>query len=571
MRTPVILVSVGLIVGVAACSGSDQESPTDATGQGAGAGTGSGGAGSGAGGAGGAGGGAGGAGGGASCEPFGRFGAPVNTFTLPVPDGATGLNYPDVQASFPEVDWATLDRLYIPAGQYKFMNLGNLPERDAAAPLVITNQGGQVQVGPNDPGGNYIWAVGGGSNWVLTGRYDPESGTGDVAYPGHRCGDYAGSRGHYGFLSDDAFAQGQYLHMGIAVSDATDFELEYLEIFRSGFAGIRLLNKREPGDPERPMANVRVHDNYVHDVDGEGFYFGWTGAPPSNPFPGLKIYNNRIIRAGNEALQIQDLADGTEVHNNVFAFAALHWRDNGLGMYQDNGAQVMTRSGTIVLRENVFLGGAGTLLSFWSQPQAGDADRHVTFEGNYFAATRSLGAYLGGSAAAGSDFHFNGNVFRELDFSYDLLDPAATDPGIVFGVGAGYEAPVVFEGNTWEGSKQLAPGLTGPNGTSGVVTATGNTNGPVTPIVFVATGYPAGASVQRLESWAPKATVAPGSPDIVYQPGDLVMHDAVMYECTTQNSGLTPPDHPEAWEPLPTPIDDFRVEASSPYATVGVN
>ena len=32
------------------------------------------------------------------------------------------------------------------------------------------------------------------------------------------------------------------------------------------------------------MANVSVHDVYVHDTGGEGFYFGWTGAPPSNLF-----------------------------------------------------------------------------------------------------------------------------------------------------------------------------------------------------------------------------------------------------------------------------------------------
>jgi hypothetical protein len=68
-----------------------------------------------------------------------------------------------------------------------------------------------------------------------------------------------------------------------------------------------------------------------------------------------------------------------------------------------------------------------------------------------------------------------------------------------------------------------------------------------------------------------KATVAPGSPDITYDVGDLVMFDAQMYRCVQKNSGLAPPSHPEAWSKLPTPADDLRVRAGSPYAAFGVH
>jgi hypothetical protein len=506
-------------------------------------------------------------GGASACEPFGHYGAPGTTFTLPTGDS---LYFPDLQKSFPNVAWATLDRLYLPAGKYKAVDLGNLPMRDASHPLVITNHGGQVQVGPNDPGAGYIWSVDGGSNWVITGRYDADSGTGDAAFPGHRCGAYAGSRGHYGIVSDDEFAQGQYLHMGIAVSTASDFELEYLEIMRSGFAGIRVLNSRAAGDPAFPAANVRIHDNYVHDTGGEGFYLGWTGDPPANLLPGLRVYNNRIIRTGNEALQIQDLGDGTEVSHNVMAFGAMHWRDNGLGNYQDNNSQVQTREGTISLHDNVFVGGASTLLSFWSQPEDGDGARHVTFEHNYFGATRSLGAYLGGAADAASSFTFSGNFFTDLDFSYDQLDPTATDPGTVFGISADYTSPIAFQNNTWQGMKLLVSGLSSGNGTSNSVTGTGNVNTNVASIQFVASGYPNGASFTNLEAWAPKATLAPGSPDITYQVGDLVLYNADLFRCLQVNTGVTPSDHADDWQKLPAPTDDFRVAPSSPYAGIGV-
>src|SRR5207248_3040220 len=142
---------------------------------------------------------------------------------------------------------------------------------------------------------------------------------------------------------------------------------------------------------------------------------------PSNLLSKLSIYNNRIIRTGNEALQIQDLGDGTDVHHNVIAFGALHWRDNGLGKYQDNNAQVQTREGAIALHHNIFMGGASTLLSFFSGPEPGDAGRNVTFHDNYFADTLSLGGYLNGTSGNDSTYTFANNFFRGLDFGYDAL------------------------------------------------------------------------------------------------------------------------------------------------------
>jgi len=503
-----------------------------------------------------------------ACEDFGHFGSPGATFTLPA--GKATISYPDVQKSFPDVDWKNITRLYVPAGKYKTFELGNLPVRSPDSKLVITNLGGQVQVGPN-LGGNFIWSMGGGSNWVLTGRFDPESKTGDEQFPGHRCGAYANSRGKYGFLSDDAFDHsGPYTHMGLAVGGgATDFELEYLEVTRSGFAGIRLLNSMSGGaaNPNQPMANVSVHDTYVHDVDSEGYYFGWTGEPPSYLFPNLQIYNNRIVRTGSEALQIQDLGDGSRIHHNVFAYGALHWLDN-FGQYQDGCLQILSREGKTEFDHNIALGGAGTFLSFFSSPEGSDGARNVTFHDNYFADTRSLGGYLNGNSEAPSSFSFVHNFFRGLEFGYTTVNPSATDPGVVFGINAAHHAPIRFEGNTFEGGRQLLSGLA-LNGSKNNISATDNVNAAVAPIAFVASGYP-DVPTSRLSAWGATATLAPNAPAIKYAVGDLVMSDAELYRAKIANEGLLPADHPEAWEKLPPPADDLRVEDSSPYAAMGV-
>jgi hypothetical protein len=494
-----------------------------------------------------------------TCEPEGRYGVPQNTFTLPVKSGAI-IDYADVQKSLPSVDWKTLERLYIPAGTYPQLMLGNLPARDPAHPLVITNLGGQVKIGPSK-GANYIWSMGGGAGWVLTGRYDAMSKTGDAAFPGHRCGAYARSAGTYGIVSDDAFDfTAPYLHMGIGVQNATDFEIEFVEVLRSGFAGIRLLNPRAMGEPATPMANVRVHDVYVHDTGAEGFYFGWTGAPPSNLFPGLQIYNCRLLRTGNEALQIQDLGDGSHVHHNVFASGGLRWLDNGLGRYQDNATQVMSRSGKIEIDHNVFVDGAGSWLNSFYAPEPGDAPMQVTYHDNYLADTLSLGVWVGGAASAGSTVTFENNVFRGMTWGYGVIAP---DPGAnatVFAVDSAFVGMLALKGNRWEGTRALVAGITGGDGTKGPIIATANAGGAAVPaVVFRDAGWPVGDG-HHLTSWAPKATVVSDMPAVTYKVGDVVTYGAGpdLYRCTANGAAGPPADHPEGWTKLPAPVDDVR-------------
>lgn len=502
-----------------------------------------------------------------SCDPPGHFGgAPTETFDLP-PSSPNQLAYDDVQAAFPAVHWDTLDRLYLPAGHYTNLMLGNLPARDAAHPLIITNKGGQVVVGFN-PQGNYIWSMGGGAHWILTGRYDALSQTGDAAFAGHACGAYAHSAGTYGIVSDDDYAfSAPYLHMGLAVGGgATDFEIEYVEVARSGFAGIRLLNDSSLG-LDKPMANVKVHDVYIHDTAAEGFYFGWTGAPPANEFPHLEIYNCRILRAGNETLQIQDLGDGTHVHHNTFISGGLHWLDNGLGRYQDNLLQMLVREGQIEIDHNVFIDGAGTLLNFFSSPEAdqGDGDRHVTFHDNYWADAIDLGGYLNGTADANSSFTFDGNTFRDLTFGYTPADPSATDPGVIFSHNPPVMAPITFSNNHVQGDKPLmAPGPT--------VTLTNNAADDPPAIELVGDDVVWSGPGKHLTAWAPVATVDASKPTVQYRAGDLVTDGdgPTLYRCTADSQNEKPSTTPAKWQALPAPSDDVRVKPGTTYAGYGV-
>ncbi|WP_224365601.1 carbohydrate-binding protein [Hyalangium versicolor] len=501
------------------------------------------------------------------CEDFGHFGPPTNTFTLPAPNSNGELYIPNVQTKFPSVDWSTLDRLYIPAGTYTLINLGNLPARTANRPLVITNKGGQVVIRP--PAGStqgYLWAMGGGTNWILTGRYDPISGTGDEAFPGHRCGAYATSRNHYGFLSDDMFLSDG--HMGLGVGDANQFEVEFVEITRAGFAGLRI-NRAASGGTVPSLDGVRLHDLYIHDTASEALYFGSTQGAPTPLGSNVKVYNNRFVRTGTESLQAQNLGDGAEIHHNVFAFGAIDWRAAFQG-YQDNNSQAQVRGGLIRFHHNVFLGGAGSLLNFFAGPETGDAALNVQFTDNYFADTLSLGLYFGGTSGSGASFLWERNAFRGLDFGYTSVYPTATDPGVVFRIGDTITSPVTLKDNRWEGNRKIVQGITGGSGTAGVVTATNNVNGSVPVLEFVNTGLPAGTPTRKLEMWTDRATLAPNTPEVTYPAGSLVMHDGQLYRALSSNTNKIPPQNPAVWELLPLPTDDLRTARGSEWAQRGV-
>jgi hypothetical protein len=141
---------------------------------------------------------------------------------------------------------------------------------------------------------------------------------------------------------------------GISIANlSTDCEIEHVEIAGADFAGI--VTKTDPGcDPATrqgafSMRNVKIHDNYIHDVKGEGLYLGnsfWsTGMTrtcngvemtlfPHNIY-GLEVYDNIIERTGAEGLQYACAPDAL-VHHNIVMNSGL----SPFAAYQNNGAQI---------------------------------------------------------------------------------------------------------------------------------------------------------------------------------------------------------------------------------------
>jgi hypothetical protein len=494
----------------------------------------------------------------------GRFGEPASTFTLPVPTPASGklpeLSFPNLTTKFPDVDFTTLDRLYIPAGHYRTIQLGGLPERSAERPLVITNLGGQVKVGGD--AANFVFVINGGKNWVLTGRYDPVSKTGDAAFPGHAGGAYAHSQGTYGILSDDAFSKTGLSGLAIG-GKASDFEIEMIEVARAEFAGIVA---KTDDDGSATMRNVKLHDVYVHDTGSEGIYFGSTQAQPQHSFENLHVHDNRLLRTGTEALQTGQLGPGSEIDHNVLGPGAVRWR-SAFQQYQDGNVQFGQRYGSSSFHHNIVVGTGDLFVEFFPTVVEGDprgSGDTVTFSDNYFADTSSSGVYTHADNT-GVRIVFERNVFLGFDFNYDEVYPDAQVPVQVFGVSSNSPNPHILRDNLVDGPypfiKWLFPSVTNENNLTASVPRVKFRDFMIAEL---------DANYRKLEWWTDKATLSPDQRLVTYAAGAIVVHGGTLYRALTESQGLPPDQHPEAWQALPEPADDVRLAPDSPHAGLGV-
>lgn len=138
---------------------------------------------------------------------------------------------------------------------------------------------------------------------------------------------------------------------GIVVSGrSSDFEIDHIKIHNTGFSGIMVktdpsckTNTYERG--KFTMYNILIHNNFIHDIPGEGLYIGnsfYTGTKGycgyvqyPHEIRNIKIFNNTIKNSGWEAIQLGCAVDSAEIFDNyIFNFGTQNKKS------QNNGIQV---------------------------------------------------------------------------------------------------------------------------------------------------------------------------------------------------------------------------------------
>jgi len=192
----------------------------------------------------------------------------------------------------------------------------------AANPIIFVNKGGKVRVS-DTTNGQGIKLVN-CSHVILRGDNSP--GT------------------TYGIEVHDTTGQ------GIEIGDqSTYFEVHHVEVHDVTFAGI--MAKTDPDGTTHIGQNgyftqydTHIHDNYVHNVSGEGFYIGnsfWSslvnGVKPGD-LVGTRIYNNLTQHTGREGIQVGSASSDCEVYGNIIQDSGnLNGQDQNGGLQLGEG------------------------------------------------------------------------------------------------------------------------------------------------------------------------------------------------------------------------------------------
>ncbi len=194
---------------------------------------------------------------------------------------------------------------------------------------------------------------------------------------------------------------------------SSDFEVDNIEVKNCGFAGI--MAKTDPSCELQSayggfiMQNLKFHDNFVHDVKGEGFYVGNSfffegrdldcGKIRPHEIHNVDIYNNKVMNSGCEGIQAGCVTQGLRIHHNTVENFGI----SPFAQAQDNGVQIGEGSSGD-LYNNVIQNGPGNGIIVLGQGNTKIYNNLVVNPGTH-------GAFVDNRGSAYGDISFIHNTF----------------------------------------------------------------------------------------------------------------------------------------------------------------
>lgn len=448
------------------------------------------------------------------------------------------------------------NKIWIKSGTYYNIYL-ELPNcvGSAGNPIIVSTYGGQVK-----------WtnrmSIVGGQYLKFTGKYDSGNNLGHVNFQGHDAG-YAFSRDKYLFVYDNQWTDiGDSAPSAIGVDGgANNLEFEYMEMRDGAFSPI-IVNA---ANSNIDYINILMHDSYIHDMNGE-VYFGSTGGDPQRNITGLRFYNNRVIRAGNDGGQFGQMSSDNQIYNNVFALPGLNWK-NAFEQYQDNGIQFGIRKGGTLFQNNLVISSGQDSMIMFYNPKSGLAvdGTGVTINNNFFGYGKGPFDMYFGSQNGGllnTPVVVTNNYFGLNNFRYDevYLDGRATDTGYLIR-NAISNNTFTIQNNVYDSSRS---NVFQEQGTGNTVNESSNTQTTIDPIEFVNfLGFNVGFDYATIDRWAPAIGTLGGwvndgtslkNTPISYSIGDYVFHKSKFYKSKVDNNVGIEPGITSGWQSYWTQI-----------------
>jgi hypothetical protein len=198
----------------------------------------------------------------------------------------------------------------------------------------------------------------------------------------------------------------------VTVRDGGSIKLTGFEV-QHGFSGVRL----NGGNYDMTVESVEISNFYIHDTgNGEGQYLGATHKPPVAKLRNLKVHDGIIARTAAEALQLQHLVGGADIHHITIYAADTRWLDEFM-MGQDTGIQWSVDAGENSLHHLIVDGYASVgMIPFGSDQTPIGGVSHV--HNVLFNDGRDTGMYLHKSSSFGVHWIFDSIYFRGFNALY---------------------------------------------------------------------------------------------------------------------------------------------------------
>ncbi len=180
-----------------------------------------------------------------------------------------------------------------------------------------------------------------------------------------------------------------------------------------GFSGVRI----NGGNEDITLESVEISNFYIHDTgNGEGQYLGATHKPPFAKLKNLRVHHGVIARTAAEALQLQHLVGGADVHHITIFAADVRWMNEFMSG-QDTGIQWTVDAGNNTLHHVIVDGFSSIgLMPFGSDQKREGGTSTITDV--LFNDGRDTGVYLHKSECYGIEWIFDNLYFRGFKSTY---------------------------------------------------------------------------------------------------------------------------------------------------------
>ncbi len=198
----------------------------------------------------------------------------------------------------------------------------------------------------------------------------------------------------------------------VNVRDGGSIKLNGFEA-QHGFSGVRI----NGGNYDITVESIEISNFYIHDTgNGEGQYLGATHKPPLAKLKNLKVHHGIITRTAAEALQLQHLVGGADIHHITIFAADVSWMNEFMSG-QDTGIQWSVDAGENYLHHVIVDGFSSIgLMPFGSREKPTGGVSKVS--NVLFNDGRDTGIFLHESTRFGIHWVFDSLYFRGFNAFY---------------------------------------------------------------------------------------------------------------------------------------------------------